>query len=164
MGGVRKESARWSFRRALIFDGQRASQLCTIVNGLSGTTYRDGIRDPLNCSVPDHLRGSDRFDASVPNRDPDTVQFCRDPAKAAVKCIKKANVCYWLRARTGVVPWAWYGRRKQIDAWRRQSICADFSESLRVVDDFGAWPRDRAADPVPYDQTVDALISRNDFC
>jgi len=125
----------------------------------SGSTDRNSFRDLLNCPGPEYFSRSDRLGTCMPNRDPDIVQFCGDTAKTTVKCIKKSNVGDRLRGWTRVVSRAWYSRGKKINARRRQSVWTDFCETFWVVDDFGAWPSDRPADPIPHDQTIDALIS-----
>lgn len=126
---------------------------------MSGSTYRNGFRDFLNRPIPQHFRCSDRLSASVPNRDPDIVQFGGNAAEAAVEGIKKANVGNRLWRWTRVVSRAWYGRREKVDARRGQSIWPDFCETLWVVYNLRAWPGNRAADPIPNDETINSLIS-----
>ena len=126
---------------------------------MSGSTYRNGFRGLLNRSVPQYFRCSDRLSASVPDCDPDIVQFGRNAAEAAVESIKKANVGNRLWSWTSIVSRAWYRRREKVDARRGQSIWPDFCETLRIVDYLGAWPSNCATDPIPNDETINPLIS-----
>ena len=73
------------------------------------------------------------------------------------------HVVKTLSDRTGIIPGTRNRARKNIDAGRRQLVMGHSSHALSGAAQLRARAANRAADHIPYDQPVYALLASDDF-